>query len=137
MTSGRIIAVLRILFGLHFLFNGLNYVFHFIDIPKPPAEMANVVMDALVNSGMFSIAKTVEVVTGLMLIANRYVPLALVLAFPVTIVITYVDVMLTGVPLYAGLGLVTLLWNGGLMLAYLRYYRPFLVRSATPGLGAP
>ena len=137
MTSNRIITALRILFGVHFLFNGLNYVFHFIDIPKPPAEMANVVMDALVNSGMFGIAKTVEVVTGLMLITNTYVPLALVLAFPVTIVIAYVDVMLTGVPLYAGLGFVTFLWNGGLMLAYLRYYRSFLVRSATPGMAAP
>ena len=133
MTSRRIVAVLRILFGLHFLFNGLNYIFHFIDIPKPPAEIANVVMDAFVNSGMFWVAKGTEAVTGILLIADLYVPLALVLAFPVTCIITYVDVMLTGVPLYAGLGLVTFLWNGGLMLAYFGYYKPLLVRRATAG----
>jgi uncharacterized membrane protein YphA (DoxX/SURF4 family) len=136
MTSQRIIMTLRILFGIHFLFNGLNYIFHFIDIPKPPAEMANVLMDALVTSGIFDIAKGVEVLTGLMLILNLYVPLALLVAFPVTIVITYMDVMLTGVPLYAGLGLVTFLWNAGLMLAYLKYYRSVLVMRATPGGGA-
>jgi hypothetical protein len=132
MTSQRIIMTLRILFGIHFLFNGLNYIFHFIDIPKPPAEMANVLMDALVNSGIFGIAKGVEVLTGLMLITNWYVPLALVLALPVTVVITYMDVVLTGVPLYAGLGVVTFLWNAGLMLAYLCYYQPMLVARAQP-----
>jgi uncharacterized membrane protein YphA (DoxX/SURF4 family) len=135
MTSHRIIMILRVLFGIHFLFNGLNYIFHFIDIPKPPAEMANVLMDALVNSGIFGIAKGVEVLTGLMLILNIYVPLALLVAFPVTIVITYMDVMLTGVPLYAGLGLITFLWNAGLMLAYLKYYRPILAMRTTPGGG--
>lgn len=133
MISQRVIAVLRVLFGLHFLFNGLNYTFHFVDIPKPPAEMANVLMDALVNSGMFSIVKIVEAVTGLLLIVNLYVPLALLVAFPVSVAITYVDVMLTGVPLYAALGLITLLWNGGLMFAYLQYYRPFLAMRAAPG----
>lgn len=136
MTSRRIIAALRILFGLHFLFNGLNYMFHFVDIPKPPGgdtAMANVLMDAFVNSGLFVIAKSVEVISGVMLIFNLWVPLALVLAFPVTVIIAYMDVMLTGVPLYAALGAITLIWNGGLMLAYLPYYRPFLVRSATPG----
>jgi uncharacterized membrane protein YphA (DoxX/SURF4 family) len=135
MTSQRIIMILRILFGIHFLFNGLNYTFHFIDIPKPPAEMANVLMAALVNSGMFGIAKAVEVLTGLLLILNRFVPLALLVAFPVTIVITYMDVMLTGVPLYAGLGLVTFIWNAGLMLAYFNYYRSVLTPQATPGGG--
>jgi putative oxidoreductase len=133
MIPNRVVAVLRILFGVHFLFNGLNYIFHFIDIPRPPAEMANLLVDTMQASGLFWFAKGTEVIAGLMLITGQWVPLALLLAFPVSVNILYVDVALTGVPFYAFLGFVSFVWNAGLMYAYLKFYRPFLVRQSTPG----
>ena len=135
MTSSRLVTALRVLFGVHFLFNGLNYAFGFMEIPRPPAEMANTLVDTMMASGLFWFAKATEIVTGVLLIIGQWVPLALLLAFPVSVVIAYVDIALTGRPLYAVIGLVNLLWNGGLMLAYLRYYRPFLVRESAPGAG--
>jgi putative oxidoreductase len=134
MNSDRVITVLRILFGVHFLWNGLNYIFGFMEIPRPPGEMANTLVDTMNASGIFWFAKGTEVVSGLLLIAGQWVPLALLLAFPISVVIAYVDIVLTERPLYAVVGLINLLWNGGLLLAYLKYYRPFLVRSSTPGM---
>jgi hypothetical protein len=85
-------------------------------------------------SGLFCFAKGTEVLAGIMLITGQWVPLALLLAFPVSVNILYVDVALTGVPFYAFLGIVNFVWNAGLMYAYLKYYRPFLVRQSTPGV---
>ena len=86
------------------------------------------------ESGIFWIAKGTEIVAGALLIAGQFVPLALLCAFVISVVIAYVDIVLTGRPLYAAIGLINLLFNGGLMLAYLKYYRPFLVRNSTPGV---
>lgn len=134
MTSKHIITAFRLLFGIHFLINGLNYTFHFFEIPTPPGEMAVTLHAEMVRTGMFNVAKGVEIVTGVMLLANAYVPLALVLAFPVTCIIAFVDVFLTGRVLYAWAGILTLVLNGGLMLAYFRYYRPMLEFRAEPGM---
>jgi uncharacterized membrane protein YphA (DoxX/SURF4 family) len=134
MNANRLIAVLRILFGVHFLFNGTNYIFHYVDIPKPPNEMANLLVDTMQASGLFWFAKGGEVLSGLMLITGQWVPLALMIAFPISVNILYVDVALTGVPFYAFLGILNFLWNAGLMYAYFKYYRPFLVRESTPGV---
>jgi uncharacterized membrane protein YphA (DoxX/SURF4 family) len=134
VISSRVVTALRVLFGVHFLWNGLNYIFGFIEIPRPPGEMANTLVDTMNESGIFWFAKGTEVIAGLLLITGKWVPLALMLALPISVVIAYVDIALTGRPLYAVIGLINLLWNGGLMLAYLKYYQPFLVRESTPGM---
>lgn len=128
------VTALRLLFGLHFLVNGLNFFFHFITIPPPHSGLATEVMHAFIDTGMFGIAKTVEVTTGIALLANRFVPTALVIAFPVSVVIGYVDVLLIGT-WFGGwvLGGGTVLLNAVLLLAYLNYYKPFLVFRSEPG----
>lgn len=127
-------TVLRVIFGLHFLLNGLNFYLHFFVIPPPHSDAATQMMHALVDSGMFNIVKLVEVATGLALLVNRFVPLALVVAFPVSMGVGYVDVMLIGT-WFGGwvLGGGTVLLNAALLLGYLRYYRPMLVMRSAPG----
>ncbi|MGE0114430.1 MAG: hypothetical protein AB7T07_06065 [Steroidobacteraceae bacterium] len=136
MKLKYLVTACRLLFGIHFLINGLNYTFHFFEIPLPPVPIANVLHDAMVDSGMFSIAKGVEMLTGLMLLMNSYVPLALLIAFPVTCIITFMDVIVIGSAWYgaAVAGLITFILNAGLMLAYFRYYRQILVFRAEPGI---
>ena len=131
-----VVTALRLIFGLHFLVNGLNFFFHFFAIPTPHSVMANQVMHAFVDSGMFGIAKTTEVLAGVALLTNRFVPAALVLAFPVAVVIGYVDVVLIGT-WFGGwvLGGGTVLLNGILLLAYVNYYKPFLVFRSEPSVG--
>jgi hypothetical protein len=130
------ISVLRLVFGVHFLVNGANFYFHFFTIPKPHSDLALQMMSALVDTGMFNIVKLVEVITGIALIANVYVPLALVVAFPVAIGVGFVDVLLIGT-WFGGwvLGGGTVVLNAILLLGYLRYYRPFLTLKSEPGLG--
>lgn len=131
------VAVVRILFGLHFLINGTNFFVHFFTIPAPHSPLATGLMGALVASGLFNFAKTTEVVVGVLLLLNLYVPLALVLALPVAVIIAYVDVVLIGT-LFGGwiLGGGTLLLNAILLVAYLKYYRPMLQMRTTPGVEA-
>ena len=129
------VTILRILFGLHFLLNGLNFFLHLVDIPKPSNPLALELMGALVHSGIFDIAKVVEVTTGAALLLNRFVPLALVLAFPIAVVVGYMDVVLIGTWFggwVAGGG--TVLLNAALLLAYFKYYRPMFVMKADPGV---
>jgi hypothetical protein len=129
------VLVLRLLFGLHFLVNGLNFFFHFFSIPAPHSPLALELMRGLVDTGLFNIVKVVEVATGIALLVNRFVPLALVIAFPVAIGVGFTDVLLIGT-WFGGwfLGAGTVLLNAVLLFAYLRYYRPMLVFVSEPGL---
>ena len=128
-------TVLRLLFGLHFLVNGANFFFPFLKIAPPHSPMALMLMHAFVASGLFNFAKTTEVVTGILLLSNRFVPLALVAAFPVACIIAYVDVVLIGTWLGGWvLGGGTILLNAVLLFGYLRYYRPMLTMKSEPGL---
>lgn len=75
----------RYLLGTIFFVFGLNFFLHFL--PQPPMEGAPLAfIGALVASGyVMPIVKAVEVVAGLMLLSNRFVPLALALLAPLVV----------------------------------------------------
>jgi hypothetical protein len=132
----RTVTVIRLIFGVHFLFNGLNFFFHFMSIPLPHNPVAVNFVKALNDTGIvFTAVKIVEVSTGVALLLNRFVPLALVIALPVSVNIFFVDVFLIGT-WFGGwvLGGGTLLLNGVLLLSYLKYYRPMLSVKAEPAM---
>ncbi|HVW67999.1 MAG TPA: hypothetical protein VHB68_03445 [Steroidobacteraceae bacterium] len=135
MKASSVVTFLRILFGLHFLLNGLNFFFHFFTIPLPHNPVAVNFVRALNDTGIvFTAVKCIEVSTGVALLANRFVPLALLVALPVSVNVFFVDVFLVGT-WFGGyvLGGGTLLLNMVLLLGYLKYYRPFLSMKAEPG----
>ncbi len=80
-------TVARILLGFGFLVFGLNGFFHFIPEPKEPMpEGAVAFVGALIKSGyMMPLIATTEALVGLLLLANRFVPLALVLLAPLLV----------------------------------------------------
>jgi putative oxidoreductase len=128
-----VIAILRIGMGLYLLANGLNFFFEFLVLPPVENETANLLMAGFIQSGMFEIVKVVEVVGGLALIFNFYVPLALVVAYPIVVIIAYIDILI----LKWELGGIV---NGGiffavftaLMFFYLPYFRGMFTRKAVP-----
>jgi putative oxidoreductase len=69
--------IARILLGLIFLVFGLNGFFLFIPVPE-----FHPFVSILVSSGYIYLIKTVEVVGGVLLLSNRFVPLGLVLLGP-------------------------------------------------------
>jgi uncharacterized membrane protein YphA (DoxX/SURF4 family) len=71
----------RILLGLAFTIFGLNFFLNFL--PQPPMDpVAGGFVGALVAGKYLTVVKVVEVVAGLSLLANRFVPLALALLAP-------------------------------------------------------
>ena len=77
-------TVVRFLLGLPLVVFGLNMFFHFIPEPKTPmSEGAMAFAGALVNSGyMMQLIGVTQLVVGVMLVTNRFVPLALALFAP-------------------------------------------------------
>lgn len=83
--SNKLPSIARVVLGLVFFVFGLNGFLHFLPQPPmsgPPADFAG----ALFATGyMFPLIKGTEVAAGLLLLSNRYVPLALAVLAPVVV----------------------------------------------------
>jgi hypothetical protein len=81
----RLATAARLVQGAAFFTFGLNGFLHFLPMPPAPAAAAGF-MGALAATGyMFPLIKGTEVATGLLLLGNRFVPLALTLIAPVLV----------------------------------------------------
>ncbi len=79
----KVQSIVRILFGLMLLVFGLNGFFQFMPMP-PMAPEAQNFMEALVQTHyMMPFISVVKIIGALLLLSNRYVPLALIIVFPV------------------------------------------------------
>jgi putative oxidoreductase len=97
----RIASVIaRYLAGVIFLVMGLNGFLHFIPLP-PPAGVAGEFMGALYVSHYFWVIFAFQIIGGLLLLINRYVPLAVAMLAPVLVNILTFHVLMApaGLPL--------------------------------------
>ena len=78
------ILVARLLLGLIFLVFGLNAFLHFIPMPLP-SGVAGQFMGALFVSRYLLVVASIQVLTAVLLLINRYVPLALALLAPIIV----------------------------------------------------
>ena len=124
-------TVARILLGLVFLVFGLNYFVPFL--PTPPMEgPAAAFAGALFATGyMFPLIKGVEVLAGALLLAGRFVPLALLLLAPIVVNIAAFHVFLT--PGEVGMSAVFVALLAFLGYAYRGSFRGALDPNARPG----
>lgn len=82
----KITALLcRVLLGIAFLVFGLNGFLHFIPLPPPTSPVAGQFMGVLASSGYLVPVFALQVLPALLLLANRYVPLALTLLAPILV----------------------------------------------------
>ena len=85
MKKNQFYHVLRVLLGLALIFFGLNILIGFLENPPLP-EAATAFATALFNSGyMMTVVEIFEIVIGIMLVFNRFVPLAAVLLVPLSV----------------------------------------------------
>jgi uncharacterized membrane protein YphA (DoxX/SURF4 family) len=104
----------RIVLGLLFFVFGLNGFLGFIPQPEH-AGSAGAFLGALAATGyMFPLIKGTELIAGLLLLSNRFVPLALVLLAPVLVNIALFHAVLEP----AGMAIVVLSLALELYLAY-------------------
>jgi putative oxidoreductase len=103
------ILIARLLLGLIFVVFGLNGFLNFLDMGPMPSGLAGQFIGALFQSHYLWVVAGLQVVGGLLLLVNRFVPLALVLLGPVIVNILLYHLFLNR----AGFGpaiLVTVLW---------------------------
>ncbi len=78
-------SVARYLLGAAFFVFGLNGFLHFIPQPAPPAPAMSFIGALLASGYMFPLIKGTEVIMGALLLANRFVPLALTILAPIMV----------------------------------------------------
>jgi putative oxidoreductase len=125
----KIPLVARTLLGLAFTVFGLNFYLHFLPQPAPPPD-AGAFLGALVAGKILSVTKPIEIASGLALLGNRFVPLALTLLAPIEIaILTYHSVFdPTGLPVIAVLIALTIY----LAWAYRAAFAPMLRARVEP-----
>ena len=114
-------AIARVLMGLAFVFFGLNGFIHFLPEPKTMPPFA----EALFKTGyMFPMIMGTQLLVGILLLLNRFVPLALALIAPVLVNIIAFHLFLA--PSGIVPGAVLLVLELYLAWAYRKAFRPML-----------
>src|ERR1700739_719855 len=101
-------TIARYLRSLIFLTFGLNGFLHFIPLP-PPTGIAGQFLGAIVVSRLYVVLFLLQIVPALLLLANRYAPLALTILGAIVFNMLCIHIFMApaGLPLAL---LVTILW---------------------------
>lgn len=108
------IIIIRVLVGLMFLFASITY---FLNLAPPPEFGGNTktFFDGITASGyILPVVKVFELLCGLAFLVGRFVPLAVVLIFPIALNILLINAIHTP----SGLPIAIPLFLGILFLAY-------------------
>ncbi len=126
-------AIARILMGLIFFVFGLNGFLNFVPQPKTPVpEGALAFVGAMMKTGyMIRLIAGTQVFVGVLLLTNRFVPLALAIIAPVIVNIVAFHLFLSSVGIV--LGVLVLVLELYLAWSYRHVFRHMLTMRATPG----
>lgn len=123
----------RIVLGIVMTLFGLNGFLHFMPMWEM-AEPANNFMGAILATGYLMIlVKIVETSVGLLLLTNRYVPLALVLLSPIGVNVVSFQLFLD--PSGIGPAALVAVLDIYLLFAYRSYFSPLFTMHAQIDLG--
>jgi hypothetical protein len=133
-VRSKVPVVARVVLGLAFTVFGANFFLHFLPQPAPPAD-GGAFLGALVAGKILTVVKLVEIGAGLLLLGNRFVPLALTLLAPIEIgILAYHGVFdPSGLPMVAVLLALTLY----LAWAYRAAFAPMLRARVEPLAAEP
>ncbi|MDY0273423.1 MAG: hypothetical protein RBR37_13110, partial [Advenella sp.] len=96
-TSYYIIHWIRLYFGAHLLFSGMHYAISGYFAPKIPG-VGGEWLEASVGIYLYQFVKYLQILTGAMLLFNRFPLLALILEFPVSVNIFWFNAFIVGTP---------------------------------------
>jgi putative oxidoreductase len=100
----------RILLGLIFVFFGSNLMFHFLPNPPMPPGTVKDFMTVLFVTHYIEVVGFFQVVGGVLLFINRFVPLALAILAPVIVNILTTHLLVLHSGIFPVPTLVVLLW---------------------------
>ena len=121
-----VVLICRILLGLLFFLFGLNSLLHFIPLP-PPSGDALTWIGIMAAHHWMNFAGVLMTIAGLLLLVNRFVPLALTLLAPITVNILLYHALLW--PHGAAAAIVVAVLEVALVLAYHRSFVPLLAAN--------
>ncbi|GIX42053.1 MAG: hypothetical protein KatS3mg129_1786 [Leptospiraceae bacterium] len=122
------VLVARILLGLIFFVFGLNGFFHFLPQPQMGDEAAKFMMGLAGSGYFFPFLKICETLSGALLLAGVYVPLALLILSPIVVNIFLFHLFLDHAGLPIAILLVVLMIFLG--YAYREYYKSIFTHKA-------
>ena len=125
--------IARILLGLGFTIFGLNGFLHFIPEPKTamPENVAALMAGMMKSGYMFPLIFATQLLGGVLLLFNLFVPLALVLLLPILVNIIAFHLFLQPAGIVPGA--VFMVLELYLAWVYRKAYLPMLVARARPG----
>src|SRR5205809_7655875 len=117
------VTIVRVLMGLMFVVFGLNGFLHFIPEPKTPMpEGAAAFAGALMKTGyMMPLVMGTQLLVGVLLLLNRFVPLALALIAPIIVGIVTLHIFLAPSSICPGI-----------VVLVLEIYLPWAYGNASP-----
>jgi len=114
------LAILLMLVGLLFLFSSVVVLFKLMPQPELKGD-AKIFMDGMVASHyLMPVVKVIELVCSLAFLSGRFVPLATVVLFPITVNIVLFNALVT--PETLPVGIFVLFGNLFLAYAYRKNY---------------
>jgi hypothetical protein len=135
-----LITFFRTFLGGWMIVGGLNTVLpwfgfsHIFPQPLGTLHLSNVMLVSMLETGLMNYVKVFEVIVGVCLVFNRFVPLALLIGLPIGLVVFYNSIALNYryerlFSFYMSVWCVYM--NIILCFAYIKYYIPML-RFKTP-----
>jgi hypothetical protein len=122
----------RVIFGAWWVYSG---AMPFIDPAWQPLGQEQAAIDfslAMIDSGLMVCVKVAEIVLGLLILANRAMPLAVIAIAPINFIICYWNFVLDEGTVEYTFGALTILFNAVMAWVWRGYYWPLLVWRGTP-----
>lgn len=129
-----VVAWWRIAFATHLLYSGIAYA----SVGWVPMDMTqgkvgigdylNIINDI----GLYPVVKYFEIFAGFFLLINRAVPLILVVHMPITMTITFLNLVVNPHERHIYTGIQEFMLHVPLLVAYGGYYSPFLRWKTRP-----
>jgi uncharacterized membrane protein YphA (DoxX/SURF4 family) len=87
--------IIRIMLGLLFLYTSISYFFHLTPEPASTGEFKAFQVGLVASMYLLPLAKAVELLCGLSFLTGKYMTLANIMIFPVTLNILLINYFLT------------------------------------------
>ena len=89
--------IVRVLLGAMMLFASISYFFDLVgEQPKPTGDLATLMAGFMASKYIFPVAKSVELLAGLMLVSGKFVKLGTIILLPISINIFLIHTVVTG-----------------------------------------
>ncbi|CAM5489144.1 DoxX family protein [Eoetvoesiella caeni] len=138
-----LISFLRLYLGAWMIVSGTSYWLHHLGyqpiFPQPFGTLpdSSKMLITFVEVGLFDFVKTLEILGGVLLVCNIFVPLGLLILFPISGMVFYNAIFLNhrydGIFSLTYMGTACLYMNVVLMLVYIKHYLPMLALNTRSG----